>query len=156
MFVNLETDFPEDRFRAGAELFIERDGAVEPVTIVAARFQGDRPVIALSGVADIEAAEALAGRELRVPVERLAALPRGTYYRHDLVGCSVETRAGGHVGVVTEVEGTLAGSRLVVRTGEGDVLVPLADEICPTIDPAGKRIVIDPPEGLLDLNARRG
>ena len=50
-------------------------------------------------------AEALAGLELRVPVERLAALPAGTFYRHDLIGCEVETRDGATVGTVTDVEG---------------------------------------------------
>ena len=51
-----------------------------------------------------------------------------------------------------EVEGTLGGNRLVVAAPGGDVLIPLAEAICTAIDPAGKRIVIDPPEGLLDLN----
>jgi 16S rRNA processing protein RimM len=75
------------------------------------------------------------------------------FYRHDLVGCDVETRAGEQVGIVKEVEGTMRGSRLVVETALGDVLVPLAVEICTTIDPLGRRIVIDPPDGLLELNA---
>ena len=62
----------------------------------------------------IEDAEALAGHELRVPADRLASLPVGTFYRHDLVGCRVETTGGADVGVVTDVEGTMGGSRLVV------------------------------------------
>ena len=56
------------------------------------------------------------------------------------------------MGIVREVEGTLAGSRLVVTASDGDVLIPLASEICTTIDVAGKRIVIEPLDGLLDLN----
>jgi len=99
-------------------------------------------------------ARALAGIELRVPLDRLASLPPEMFYRHDLVGCSVETTNGLHVGEVTEVEGTLGGSRLVVATPRGDVLVPLAAEICRAIDVAGKRIVIEPPEGLLELNQK--
>ena len=54
---------------------------------------------------------------------------------------------------MTGVEGAAGGSRLVVETPKGEVLVPLAVEICPTIDTAGKRIVIDPLDGLLDLNS---
>ena len=101
------------------------------------------------------AATGLAGSELRVPVERLAPLPPGAFYRHDLVGCRVETHEGGQIGVVTDVEGTMGGSRLVVEAPGGEVLVPFVVAICTTIDPAGKRIVIDPPEGLLDVNAGR-
>ena len=123
--VNLETDFPEERFRPGAELFVERGGVIKPLTLTSVRFQNQRPVIGIAGVDTIDAAEPLAGLELRVPADRLAPLPAGTFYRHDLVG---------------------------VTAGDGDVLIPLASEICPTIDVAGKRIVIEPPDGLLDLN----
>jgi 16S rRNA processing protein RimM len=156
VILNVETDFPAERFRPGAELFIERAGRVEPLTITTARFHRERPVIGLRGVETMTDAEALAGHELRVPVDRLAALPSGTYYRHDLIGCRVVTTAGAEVGLVTDVEGTMGGSRLVVAGPGGEVLIPFATAICPEIDPAGRRIVIDPPDGLVDLNGRSG
>jgi 16S rRNA processing protein RimM len=106
-------------------------------------------VIAFEGIESIDAAEALAGLELRVPLDRLTPLPDDVFYRHDLVGCRVEKSDGTFVGTVTDVEAGSGGSRLVVDSA---VLVPLAREICPVIDPAGRRIVIEPPEGLLDLN----
>jgi len=160
VIVSLETDFPEERFRPGAELFIERNGAVQSLTLTSVRFHRDRPVVGIAGVETMSDAEALAGRELRVPVDRLAPLPGGTFYRHDLIGCRVETPAGELIGTVENVEGALSGSRLVVAATRGEVLIPLVAEICVAIDPAAKRIVIDPPEGLLDVNAtddnRRG
>jgi len=152
VIVDLDTDFPEQRFYPGAELFIEREGIATALTLTAVRFQHDRPVITIDGVDTMDDAEALAGRELRVPMERLAKLPPDTFYRHDLIGCQVETRDGQPVGAVEGVEGTLAGSRLVVGGPAGEVLIPLASAICTTIDTAARRIVIDPPEGLLDLN----
>jgi 16S rRNA processing protein RimM len=154
VILNVETDFPEERFQSGAELFIEREGRVEPLTITTVRFHRERPVVGLRGVDTIDDAEALAGHELRVPIERLATLPSGTYYRHDLIGCRVVTKGGVEVGVVTDVEGTMGGSRLVVAGAAGEVLIPFAVEICPEIDPATRRIVIDPPDGLVELNAR--
>jgi 16S rRNA processing protein RimM len=150
--VNVETDFPGERFRPGAELFVERGGVVKPLTLTSVRFQNQRPVIGIAGIDTIDAAAPLAGLELRVPADRLAPLPEGTFYRHDLVGCRVEMRGGKPVGIVRDVEGTLAGSRLVVTATHGDVLIPLASEICTTIDVGAKRIVIEPPDGLLDLN----
>ena len=153
VIVNPETDFPAERFRPGAELFIQRGGKVEPVTVAAARFHGGRPIIALNGVASVNDAEGLAGLELRVPAGWLPLLPSGTYYRHDLIGCRVETTAGELVGIVEDVEGAIGGNRLVVTdAGGAEVLIPLATEICPVIDPAAKRIVVDPPEGLLEAN----
>jgi 16S rRNA processing protein RimM len=154
VIVNPETDFPEERFRPGAELFVERGGRVEPLRVTTVRFHRDRPVIGLEGVATMTDAEAFAGLELRIPADRLAALPPGTFYRHDLVGCRVETTDGARVGVVSDVEGTMTGSRLVVAGPKGEVLIPLVAAICPLVDPAAKRIVVDPPEGLIDVNAR--
>jgi 16S rRNA processing protein RimM len=153
VIVNVDTDFPDERFRPGAELFIRSpEGIARPLTIASVRFHRERPVIGFEGVDDMNAAEALAGAELRVPAAWLTELPAGTFYRHDLVGCTVYLSDGSPVGTVTGVEGTLAGSRLVVKTPRGEALIPLAVEICQTIDPAARRIVIEPPEGLLELN----
>jgi 16S rRNA processing protein RimM len=155
VIVNVETDFPHERFQPGAELFVRIGERVEPVTVTSVRFHRQRPVLGLRGVDDMNAAVALAGAELRVPVDRLVALPAGVFYRHDLVGCRVETAEGDPVGVVRDVEGSMGGSRLVVQTPAGaDVLIPLAAAICAAIDTVGKRIVVAPPEGLLNLNAR--
>lgn len=153
VIVNPETDFPEERFRQGSELFRRHaDGSIQTMTVTSCRLQQGRPVIGLDGVDDMNAAIALAGVEFRVPVEQLTALPAGTFYRHDLVGCSVSTADGTVIGEVIEVEGSIGDSRLVVRTSRGDVLVPLVEAICTTIDPAARRIVVAPPEGLLELN----
>lgn len=156
VIVNPDTDFLEERFHPGAELVIERNGRMETLTLTTVRFQQGRPVIGIAGVATMSDAEGFAGCELRVPVERLTRLPSGTYYRHDLIGCRVETRSGEVVGTVKDVEGTLSGSRLVVATSRGEALVPLVSEICTAVDPASKRIVIDPPEGLLQVNWANG
>ena len=154
--MNLETDFPHERFHEGAALFVKRSsGAVDTLTIETVRFQHERPVIGFAGVADMNEASALAGLELRVPLAELVSLPPGTFYRHDLIDCVVATPDGTRVGVVTAVEGEIGGSRLVVTAERGEILVPLVAEICRLIDPAGKRIVIAPPDGLLDLNERR-
>jgi len=154
VIVDTETDFPELRFRSGAELFVRRGGTVDVLTLTTVRFHRDRPVVGFAGVDGMNDAEALAGLELRVPVDRLAPLPAGSFYRHDLVGCEVASTSGERVGVVTAVEGTAPGSRLVVKGVRGEILIPLAAEICTTIDPAAKRIVVEPPEGLLELNAK--
>ena len=154
VIVNPETDFPDGRFHPGAELFVERGGRVETLTVTTARFHGERPVIGIAGVETMNDAESLAGRELRVPIDRLAALPPDTFYRHDLIGCRVEMRDGRTLGLVRGVEGTLTGSRLVVDGAGGEVLIPLVSAICTLVDPAAKRIVIDPPEGLIEANAR--
>ena len=152
VILDSETDFPDERFHPGAEVFIERNGGVEALTITTVRFHRDRPIVGIEGVTTMTEAETLAGCELRVPRERLAPLPPETFYRHDLVGCEVYDRAGVRVGIVRGVEGTLGGSRLVVDGPRGEILIPLAAEICTAVDVGVKRIVIDAPDGLLELN----
>jgi 16S rRNA processing protein RimM len=152
VILDSDTDFPDERFHPGAEVFIERNGLVEALTITSVRFHRDRPIIGVDGIATMSEAETLAG--LRVPLDRLAQLPRDTFYRHDLVGCSVVDRDGARIGIVSGVEGTLGRSRLVVDGPRGEILIPLAAEICTAVDVAAKRIVVDAPDGLLDLNER--
>ena len=76
-----------------------------------------------------------------------------TYYEHDLVGCVLVTRIGRELGTVRAVEGGGGTTRLVAGSGRGEIQVPLVHDICVRIDIEEKRIVIEPPEGLLDLNA---
>lgn len=152
--VNPDTDFAVQRFARGQILYVRRAGRVEGLRISTVRFQSGRPVVGLEGLTSITDIKALASNELRILPEALARLPVGTYYRHDLRGCNVVTTAGTSVGRVVDVEGQLqGGSRLVVGGERGDVLVPLAADICVEIDLAARRIVIAPPEGLLELNA---
>lgn len=153
--IDPETDFPESRFACGREVFVQVGGAITALRVRDARMQRGRVVVGFDQVGSIEAAERIVGRELRIPISWLERLPAATYYRHELVGCEVETVRGDRLGVVRAVEGDANGSRLVVETLRGDVLVPLAAAICSTIDPSARRIVIDPPDGLVELNWSR-
>lgn len=152
VIVNPESDFPEERFRADRRLFVRtRDGRVSALTIATVRFQKERPVVGFAGVGTMNEAEALAGAELKVPESEIAVLPDRLFYRHELVGCEVATRDGRVVGRVTAVEGPIDRSRLVVGPAGKEILIPLVDEICVSVDTIGRRILIDPPEGLLEL-----
>lgn len=152
VIVNAETDFPEERFAPGARLFMRRADRVVPVIVRDSRMHLERPVIRLEGVETMNDAEALRGAELRVPEQDLHPLPEGRYYRHQLLDCEVVTVEGRLVGVVEGFDGADA-DRLAVRGPAGEVLVPLVEPIVVAIDIAARRIVIDPPEGLLELNA---
>jgi 16S rRNA processing protein RimM len=150
--VNSTTDFPEERFAAGAPLWCRRGaGSIERLDVQAWRMHLGRPVLRLAGVASIGEAEQYAGAELRGPVAAMQPLPPDVYYLHELVGCAVWTAAGERVGEVSAVEGDGAAVRLVVRTVRDDVLVPFTQAFC-TVDRAARRIEITPPEGLLELN----
>jgi len=152
VIVTADTDFVEERFAEGATLWTRSERGTEPLVIASARLQGARPVVRFQGCERIEDAERLAGLELRVPEDVLQALPEGVYYQHQLIGCVVQTASGDRIGDVARVEGGAAGSLLVVNGTNGEILIPLAADICTSVDPGNKRITIAPPEGLLELN----
>lgn len=154
VIVNSETDFPEQRFGAGAELMTRRkDGSPATLEVASMRMHQGRPVILFKGIGSMNDAELLAGLELRVASrdDDQALLEDGEYYHRDLIGCVVVTENGEPIGEVTAIEGDRAATRLVVRSRRNEVLIPLADEIC-SVDIAARRITVRPPEGLLELN----
>ncbi len=155
VIVDPATDFPEERFKAGSVLHIQRGGALESVTVEDVRFHRGRPIVTLAGIETMDEAEGLAGSELRVGADALQPLPPGSFYRHDLVECTVETPRGEVIGRVTRVEGEAAGSRLIVQSRNGEILIPLAEGICVMVDVPGRKIVVEAPEGLLDLNVTK-
>jgi 16S rRNA processing protein RimM len=153
--INPETDFAEERFAVGETLWTKRSGQSEALKVATVRIQNGRPIVGFEGRPRIEDVEALVGLELRVPAESLKPLDPGTFYEHQLVGCLVETVGGEQVGEVTRIDGGAGGSLLAVTGSRGEVLVPLAAHICVEVDVDAKRIRIDPPDGLLELNEVR-
>jgi 16S rRNA processing protein RimM len=156
VIVDLETDFPDERFKVGEMVLAGVSGQpLRPLRIESVRFHQGRPIIALDGIGTMTDAENLAGQLLYVPAASRGPLPEGTFYREQLVGCEVTDVRGTAIGPVLAVEGPLERSHLVVNGPRGDVLIPLAADICVRVEPAERRIVVDPPEGLLELNERK-
>ncbi len=132
----------------------------QPLEVVSLWPHKGRLVFQFAGIENIDAAEALERCEVVIPESERPPLSDGEYYLSDLIGCVVfDRRTGERRGVVTGWQ-AFGGPELleVVIDGtrpEDAVWIPFARSICVEIDPAGRRIVIDPPEGLLGLNARK-
>jgi 16S rRNA processing protein RimM len=113
---------------------------------------GESVVLArLEGVTDRNAAEALRGLRLYVPRAALPAPEADEYYHHDLIGLAAVLVSGERLGTVEAVHNFGAGDLLEVsRDGASSVVVPFTNAVVPTVDLAAGKLVIDPPEGLLD------
>jgi 16S rRNA processing protein RimM len=165
--VELLTDFPQ-RLKEVREVFLGdaasdgvRGGA--PRRIGVKEFWIDRnhagqAVYWFEGFTSINDAEKLRGLDVLIPFAQRVELPAGKYFVADLIGCSVfELGASPElIGSVSDVQSTgeaQAGTPiLVVGTRGGELLIPLAEEICRRVDVAGRRIEVVLPEGLRDLN----
>jgi 16S rRNA processing protein RimM len=164
------TDFPE-RLTKLREVWLW-DGAAEPFRAEVKRCwlsvaRGGQVVFHFAGVDRIEDVEKLRGLQVQVPLSERMELPGGSYYISELEGCEVwEVVAGADsaegkgvaedgtkLGVVRGV--SAAGTPVLeVDTADGEVLIPLATEICRRIDIGVRRIEVVMPEGLRDLNKK--
>ena len=117
---------------------------------------GGQAIFHFEGCDSISDAEKLVGFEVQVPLSERARLSSRQHYVSDLVGCEVwEREAGGameRLGTVRDVEFPGGTPLLAVDSSSGEILIPLAEEICVLIDPARRRIEVVLPEGLRDLN----
>jgi 16S rRNA processing protein RimM len=135
---------------SGLESISLRRGEAEPDVrrILEARPQGRVWAVKIDGVSDRSAAEAWVGAEVLAEREALGEAEEGSFFWADLEGLPVVTASGEAVGKVTGFYTTGAADVLVVTGDRGERLVPLAPYV--EVDLEGRRIVVDPPEGLLD------
>ncbi|MGI8799476.1 MAG: ribosome maturation factor RimM [Pseudonocardia sp.] len=150
--VTVRTDSPEERFAPGAVLRARGDDAPEQLTVLNARPHSGRFLVTFAEAGDRDSAELLRGTQLLIDA---AELPLSddpdTFHDHELEGLIAELADGTVVGTVREVSHAPGADLLVIaREGRGDALVPFVAAIVPTVDTTGGRVVLTPPDGLLD------
>lgn len=175
VIAELFTDFPA-RFSNLKQIYVQKPGQ-EPRPTGLMRFWVERNhpgmgVFHFAGCASIGDGEKLRGSDVLLPFEERVALPAGQYFVTDLIGCTVfrvaaeETKLSSPACTIEEapsVVGTVrnvffpgervAGTPLLeVETAAGELLVPLAEDICRSIDVTARRIEVRLPEGLEELN----
>jgi len=159
--IEVRTDEPDKRFAVGARLLT--DSGLD-LTVASATWHSGRLLVTFEGYEDRTAVEQL--RNALVSVDRPAdERPEDPeeFYDSDLEGCEVVVDGsdsdsdsdgvviGVGIGVVREVSHLPGQDLLVVVTpDEREVLIPFVSEFVPQIDVSAKRIVITPPEGLLE------
>jgi 16S rRNA processing protein RimM len=150
--VEVTTDEPGSRYLAGSALATDPAGA-GPLTIEAVRPHQGRLIVAFDGILDRDAAEALRGVKLCVDSAELPPpLDPDEFHDFQLVGLVAEDSSGERLGEVVGVEHGPAADLLVLRRPDGGrALVPFVKAIVPTVDLPAGRLVLTPPEGLLDL-----
>ena len=154
--VEVRTDDPDLRFTPGAVLLTDPADR-GPLAVAGRRWHREVLLLQLEGpggapIDSREAAEAVRNTELHVPVADLPELEDPeVFYDHQLVGLTARLTDESVLGEVTAVRHEGADLLVVRRPVAGELLVPFVTAIVPTVDLAGGFVVVDPPEGLLDL-----
>ena len=123
----------------------------EPRRITAARVNGAEILVTVEGCTTPEAAQALAGRFIAIPESEVLPPREGTFYPWQLEGATVVTEEGREVGRMAGIEHGPGQDLWVVREGTREHLIPAVAEIVLDVDVAARRVVIRPPDGLLEL-----
>jgi len=148
------TSHPE-RFQKLRRVFLTRPGEQKEAVVESVwDFRGD-PVFKFAGVDSISAAEPMAGFDVCVPVEERITLGEGEFFFSDIVGCEAFDEAGSRIGIVTGWQEDNAIGLVwfeVEEQDESSFLVPYNRTIFREIDVEHKRVLLDLPEGLRDLN----
>ncbi|HEU0184602.1 MAG TPA: ribosome maturation factor RimM [Blastocatellia bacterium] len=151
VIADLLTDFPE-RFARLDRVYVKRaDGRLLLLDLENSRRHKGRVALKFAGCDSVSGAEELRDSRVLVPRDQLVELPADTYYDFDLIGCEAVSVEGHYLGRVEGVQNYGAAPLLVGRDGGRELLIPLVLSICVEISTERKRIVVNPPEGLLDL-----
>ena len=151
LVADLLTDFPE-RFEGLVDVTaVAASGDRRELKIENAWFQNSRVVLKFADVDTVEAAEELRTSEICIPESEVIELDSDEFYDWQLAGLDVVTVEDERLGKVREVMRTGGTENLVVVGQTRELLIPFAEAICVEVDLEKKRIVVDPPEGLLEF-----
>jgi 16S rRNA processing protein RimM len=151
------TNAPDAVFAPGRRLCagtVTGDPAPDERTLVVEEsrpFKGGGWIVAFEGIFDRNEAELWRERYLLAPRAELDPIAEDEVYLHDLLGLEVVLlESAEHVGEVTDVYELPQGVMLDVRRAKGSVLIPFRPEIVQRVELEARRLIIDPPEGLLE------
>ena len=145
--VQVQTDDPDLRFKVGAKLILDNG---KDLTIRSARWHNQILLLAFDGVVDRNQIEELRDQMISAEVD-ITSLSPGEYHYQQLLGCQVFLQSEELIGEVDEIVKLPSQDLLSVAKNGKKVLIPMVKKIIISIDILTKKIVVDPPEGLLDV-----
>lgn len=151
------TDYPDSTFRSGVELEVSDLAGEQPsdffptLEVASVRPYKKGFLVKFVGLEDRTEAERFRGRYLMRPFEDVEEAEDGEVFYHQLLGMEVETVDGRNLGTVQEVFYEVGRADLIeIRGAKGVVHVPFVESMVAELDVEASRLVLDPPEGLLD------
>ena len=147
------TDAPETVFTPGRELWLMNlEGATVggPLKVERSRSYHREWLVKFAGVDNREALDPYRGKFLGVPQESLGPLAEDEVYLHELDGFSVRLADGTPLGLVSAIYELPSGLMIEVQGLKREFLLPYKKAFVREVDRAGRRLVVTPPEGLLE------
>ncbi len=150
IYINLLTDFP-DRFQKSKSFWIESEDGWKEIKLTSGKLFPKRAAVKLEGINTPEEIRKFTNFFLYIKRDELQKLPEDKFYLFDLVNCRVVDEEENDYGLVVDIEKNPANDLLVIEAKDGGrYLFPMVREFIKEIDTDGKKIVVDPPEGIFD------
>lgn len=148
----LDVDEPEN-YRDLDRILVDMNGVLTPFFIDSMRLKENGYAdIKLEGVETKDDSVRLSGKQVFLPITDLPPLPDDEYYLHDLEGMKVIDATHGALGQVEKVLDYSNNPLIEVHDGQNEVLIPINDLFVKNVDKSKKEILVDLPEGLIDVN----
>lgn len=147
--VSLITDFPEQRFKPGQQLYLKNQPS-RPLTVAQGRPFQQFWLVTFKEVQSLDQAKALQGQTLEVAASDQQQLPAGSYYYHEIIGCAaLDADSLAKIGTVTDIESPGANDIWQITKSNGHSFwLPYIPACVKSVEPAKKRVLIKVMEGL--------
>jgi 16S rRNA processing protein RimM len=141
-----------DELEPGGKLYLysASNSKQSELTLVHSRSQGKFRVVQFAELPDVDAAQRVVEQEVFLSEECLPATSEGEYYHYQLIGLRVETTGGKEIGILRAIIETGSNDVYVVDHIDREILIPAIAEVILDVDLQGGKMLIEPPEGLLD------
>lgn len=146
------TDFTEERYRVGEQLFLFRENQETlPLTIASYRRHKNFDLLSFEGYPNINQVEPFRDGILKISEKQMGDLDEHEYYYHEIIGLTVVDEDDKEIGKITEILSPGANDVWVVkRKGQKDALIPYIESVVKDIDLTEGIVHVEIPEGLLD------
>lgn len=151
VLVYLDTDEPE-LYEDMESVFVEFNKNLIPYFIESSSLhKNDFLRVQFEDVDSEEEADQLLGCAVYLPLSMLPKLEGNQFYFHEVIGFEIEDKRLGVFGIIQSINDTTAQPLFEVLNGEVELLIPMIDQFLVEIDRKNKKVVMDLPEGLIEM-----
>ena len=150
LYISLDTDYPED-YQDLESVFLLQNGKLVPFFIEYFQIKNKEALVKFEDVEDKEAAIALRGSSIHLPLTELPELTGNQFYFHEINGFKIVDQEQGELGIVKEVFEAGRQDLIGMEYKNKEVLIPINDEVILSVNRESATVDVKLPDGLLEL-----
>lgn len=132
-------------------MLLEVNNTLIPYFIESMSLSGDKAFVKFQDINSVEMASGLMGEEVYLPLEFLPVLTGNQFYFHEVIGYELIDTNKGSLGPIKCILEYSTSAIIQVFVGDKEVLIPIADEVIKDVDRDGRKMLVEAPEGLIDM-----